>query len=260
MKSLAISILLVSTFQLGQKLISEIKNLTSLQLLEGISPANSYTLRTWVSFLDNSSNETPIFQVKDQSNSDLIVKVSRSVPYLFSVCSSSCINVLRSLVPYKWIYISASFTENEVSFCTSEWETKTIACNTAFLENSPFTEACVVSTTSQDNEIYDFHLDFDFMRPSKLEEVVGFYTCHSVCPSCYGPSPTACTEFLPVTRLSQLHTMNTSPSGLDFSSGSVPFRGRDYSTVSALGVTGWFKIPNVSSLGWVEVFRMWTEK
>lgn len=259
MRIVCIFLCFIAALQIGPKLAYIASVISSSTVFEGLNSTIVFTLNAWISVLDNSIVETEIFNVKDSLTQSTIALLKCTYPTYYTVCSSStCISHTRNIEQYKWRFLSLAFSGHSLAFCSSDWETKLLTCDSQTMEISAFTETSVISLSSSSHELYDFQLYFSFLSSTELNNLLTQYTCHTTCPSCYGPSQTACNEFLPVVRLNQVLDVSSS-NQLDYKAGSIPYRGRLYPSVTSIGTTGWFKTKSISNQSaWCEAFRLYT--
>jgi hypothetical protein len=104
-------------------------------------------------------------------------------------------------------------------------------------------------------ELYDLQFKTD---SAELSSLLKNYACHSVCLSCFGPSPNACEEFFPLVHLQTTQELSKTQS-LAFTSGDRAFRGRTYDAIEEYALTGWFKFPD-SNPADCEVLRFTNSK
>jgi hypothetical protein len=101
-------------------------------------------------------------------------------------------------------------------------------------------------------ELYDLQLKTD---SAELSSLLNNYACHSVCLSCFGPSPNACEEFFPLVHLQTTQELSSTQS-LTFTSGDRAFRGRMYDTIEEYALTGWFMFTGLNpAVQYCEVLR-----
>lgn len=260
MASLFTILQISAAFQLTPKLISQVATLAAYPMFEGIGEVQVFTCHAWVSFLDTSTNEVSIFEIRDTISAETPATLRRTQPSSYTVCSSTeCSQFSSSLEPFQWTFVSLTVMKGALRLCTREWVDNSILCSVRSAPTAPFTDTCSVSTSTASNELYDFQLVFAEFSDDQLASLASNYICHSVCHSCIGPAPTACNEFLPVVPLTQpLQVRETDY--LDYTVVSVPFRGKAYPVVTSLGVTVWTRVDSLSNLGsYSEGFRLWTE-
>jgi hypothetical protein len=240
--------------QLGPRFINQVMTVGG-GLLEDMPQSTSFTLHSWVTFLDESTTETAIWKLQD--NSSEVLSLRYTFANKLSVCPFSiCQYMDRTLHKFEWIFLSVSVSDTAINLCIHAWQ-DSLQCIAFASAAVPLTSTSQVQVASA-NELYDLQLVLHTLTQSDLQTIVNSYACHSVCSGCAGPSPTACNNFLPVVPL----TESKEVVALDYTVGSTPFRGHAYHSVTSIATTGWFKITDYSSggSGWAELFRLWTEE
>jgi hypothetical protein len=231
---------------------------------DGLPNTNYFTLHAWASFFDDSSSLVDIWVIKNDANEELALR--RKFPDSLQVSKdSNSISFTRSLQMFKWTFISLSMRlGSPPTFCSGDWGTSSLTCDPlpyAFV--FVFTATPGTVQVSQPNELYDFQLVLRDLSKVELKSMVLSTSCHEVCASCIGPSHTACSEFIPIVRMSH-------PDDSDFSVGDIQYRGRKFPSVNSIAVTGWARINGFSGSGswsgfsgsgsWSELFRVSTQK
>lgn len=240
----------VCALQLGTKLIYSASELADPQMLQGLS-TDSFTFHTWVSFLDQSSSAN-VFEVVDAQN-QILIKVKRYLNQPVQVCfPSSCFSVPIDSSKFQWNFIAISTDQKTSNLCSKAWLESSLTCTSHYSEQVILTETSQIKS-SESNELYEFQLFIKALAIDDLALTASTFLCHPVCSSCYGPSPTACNEFLPVVRLSQ----NFEVISVDYNEDSVPFRGKQFPSVDHLALTGWVKLGS-STAYYPEIIRLWT--
>jgi hypothetical protein len=224
-------------------------------MFDALPQSNSFTLYSWVSFLDKSSSEQLIWELRDNSSQTLSLR--RTFPQTLSICPFGvCQTVAKTLQEFEWTFLSVSVSEEDIRLCSNDWG-RSIECSSITSAKAAFTSTTKVTVTSY-NELYDLQLVLHPLNSADLSTIALSYTCHVVCDGCKGPSPTACNNFLPIVPL----TTTLSGTHYDYQVGSTPFRGRTYPSVASITTTGWVKFtsPTTAPTAYFELVRLWTEE
>jgi hypothetical protein len=136
---------------------------------------------------------------------------------------------------FKWEFVSLTVNNNLLQVCSSPWEARNLACVSVMSSACTLTNTSTLTVTGQ-LELYDLQLKTD---SAELSSLLDSYACHSVCLSCFGPSPSACEEFFPLVHLQTTQELSSTQS-LAFSGGDRAFRGRTYDAIEEYALTGWF--------------------
>jgi hypothetical protein len=141
-----------------------------------------------------------------------------------------------------WEFVSLTVNNNLLQVCSSPWEARNLACVSVMSSACTLTNTSTLTVTGQ-LELYNLQFKTD---SGELSSLLDSYTCHSVCLSCFGPSPNACEEFFPLIHLQTTKELSRTQS-LTFTSGDRAFRGRTYDAIEEYALTGWFKIKSSDS-------------
>mmetsp|Transcript_34646 Transcript_34646/g.60927 ORF Transcript_34646/g.60927 Transcript_34646/m.60927 type:complete len:340 (+) Transcript_34646:12-1031(+) len=249
----------VFALQIRPRLIYQPQTLSSSSMFQGISECHEYTLTMWFSSLDSSSSPKEVLQVSQASRSDLML--IRLIPSKYSICIEGvCADFNASIEAFNWYFLSLSLNKSGVRVCTGEWLPRSLACSSVEMTTRAFTkDSSISSSLSASNEVYDLQLHFKALSTVEASTLFSSYSCNSVCVSCNGPSPTACSDFVPLVRLTETLALSQTDS-VDYNKSDYQFRGREFTSVTSLATTGWYKVTDFTSSGdWMEVFRLWTQ-
>jgi hypothetical protein len=221
---------------------------------DGLPKTDYFTLYTWVSFFDDSTSLVDIWVIKNDANEQLALR--RKFPDNLQVSKdSNSISFTRSLQKFKWTFISLSMRlGSPPTFCSGDWGTSSLTCDQLpYAFTFAFTASPGTVQVTQANELYDFQLVLRDLSATELESMVLSTSCHSACKSCYGPSHTACSEFISIVRIH--------PNDSDLSVGEITYRDRKFPSVDSIAVTGWVRINSISGSGnWRELLRLSTSR
>lgn len=196
-----------------------------------------------------------IFEVDDGQDQPLI-RVTRYTDAPLQVCfRNDCYSFPIDSSEFRWNFIGISVDQSAFTFCSKTWLATALTCTSHTSSQVILTENSKAKSFDS-NELYDLQFIPKALTVDDLVRATSIFKCLTVCPSCYGPSPTACNEFLPVVRLSQIFEVEK----VDYTEDSVPFRGKQFPIVENIALAGWIRLQSISNFIWYDILRLWTEE
>jgi hypothetical protein len=224
---------LVVAVQFGSDLITDPfeASLSEASLL----PSEGVTVHSWVSAYQSSSGCVEAWKV---ACAEGVLSVCKEPSGAWLGCSSqSCASTSGTGEQFKWEFVSLTVNNNLLEVCSSPWEARSLACVSLVSSACTLTSSSTLQVTGQ-LELYDLKLKPD---SADLSTLLSNYACHSVCVSCFGPSPNACEEFFSLVHLQTTKELSSTEL-LSFTSGDRAFRGRTYDAIEEYALTGWFML------------------
>lgn len=153
-----------------------------------------------------------------------------------------CVLVPVTINKHNWTFTGVSANERELLLCNSSWEAKKILCSSVVYGYSPvnYSSQITIEPSPDFDHTYQY-AGFDFLTPVQFSDILNSFNCHEICVSCFGPSSTACLEFIPIVDLHE--TLHIKPSeARAYEQSDNRFRGSRYLNIIDLVFTGWAKV------------------
>jgi hypothetical protein len=218
----------------------------------GFSVASEISVAVWVKPFSELSGESVIWEAKKSAADGApSLTLSQTSATLFRGCyNGTCKEISVQEGLFIWSYLAVSVKGTSLRVCQADWSSRSTTCEVAEVSaeapllGSDFeVKVYAQRVRSKQVELHSFELLNAFLSTQDLQAKATAFSCHSICPTCFGPAPNACNEFTALIGLDEL-TIDSSDT-LVIPATDVKFQGRSYFNIENFSVTFWFYVnPN----------------
>lgn len=206
---------------------------------------SSFAFTCWLRYSAAASTETFIFKTANFNASlNIVNEFSVALDSLMRMkvlSTSYSLQFATASTAFEWYFMGLSASTGSCSLCMGRWGASEFACSDGNLGTLTISKSTIIyigGTGAFKGELYDLKIS---SRKSKtqLNAIFTAVTCHAICRSaCFGPTHTACNDFLSlVDGLTPVQLDSTEY--IVYNAASDVFRGKPYTELTDLAVTGW---------------------
>lgn len=203
--------------------------------------------------------------VNTESTPTDIVTLSQDTAGSFLSCYElGCKGLTINISKHSWHFISVMVNANQIEICAIAWDdTGGLGCNSQLIVVSQDTifgknysleaKPGTAKVKAIQMQFYKFEIYDTAKNSIEASDLIKRY-CYSICATCNGPSPDACTNFLPFIDFQDSEEVPIE--GRVFVASDKQYQDRSFSSPRSVTVTLWVNASILSSTNTINVIRL----